>query len=64
MIDDIATQLRKTAEYAINPAFKEELRKRMLAQFLQAQIRAHVVGVLIANPCAYCKREREEKLWS
>ncbi len=30
----IATQLRETASYAINPTFKEELRKKFLQQFV------------------------------
>jgi hypothetical protein len=31
----IATQLQKTASYSINPTFKEELRKKILQQFLE-----------------------------
>jgi hypothetical protein len=31
----IAAQLRETAPYAINPTFKEELRKELLQQFLE-----------------------------
>ena len=36
---DIATRLRETASYAINPTFREELRKELLQQFIEHRTR-------------------------
>jgi hypothetical protein len=70
MIDELATQLDETREYAIRPAFKYELRKSLLMQFIRHTLIANMRAQGLSEeqiaqcgedvcPCAHCCERRK-----